>query len=44
MKNADVDGMAPGLEKEIDQLQDRLDPFNHDHKIGVDGRILELAS
>ena len=44
LKKADVDGMAAGLEKEIDQLQDRLDQFNHDHKIEVDGRILELAS
>jgi len=44
LKKADVDGMVAGLEKEIDQLQDRLDQFNHDRKIGVDGRILELAS
>jgi hypothetical protein len=28
----------------IDQLQDRLDQFNHAHQIEVDGRILELAS
>ena len=44
LKKADVDGMVAGLEKEIDQLQDRLDQFNHDRKIEVDGRILELAS
>jgi hypothetical protein len=25
-------------------VQDRLDQFNHDRKIEVDGRILELAS
>ena len=44
LKKADVDGLVAGLEKEIDQLQDRLDQFNHVHKIEVDGRILELAS
>ena len=44
LKKADVDGLTAGLEKEIDQLQDRLDQFNHVHKIEVDGRTLELAS
>jgi len=44
LKKADVDGLVAGLEKEIDQLQDRLDQFNHVHKIEVDGRLLELAS
>lgn len=44
LKKADVDGMVAGLEKDIDQLQDRLDQFNHDRRIEVDGRILELAS
>jgi hypothetical protein len=44
LKKADVDGLVARLEKDIDQLQDRLDQFNHDHKIEVDGRILELAS
>ena len=44
LKKADVDGLVAGLEKEIDQLQDRLDQFNHVRKIEVDGRILELAS
>jgi hypothetical protein len=44
LKKTDVDGLTAGLEKDIDQLQDRLDQFNHDHKIEVDGRILELAS
>src|SRR6478672_4644421 len=44
LKKVDVDGQVARLEKEIDQLQDRLDQFNHDHKIEVDGRILELAS
>ena len=44
LKKADVDTLVAGLEKEIDQLQDRLDQFNHGHKIEVDGRILELAS
>jgi hypothetical protein len=44
LKKADVDALVAGLEKEIDQLQDRLDQFNHGHRIDVDGRILELAS
>ena len=44
LRKADVDGLVAGLEKEIDQLQDRLDQFNHERKIGVDGRILDLAS
>ena len=44
LKKADVDGLVAGLEKEIDQLQDRLDQFNHDRRIEVDGRALELAS
>jgi hypothetical protein len=44
LKKADVDALMVGLEKEIDQLQDRLDQFNHDRKIEVDGRTLELAS
>ncbi len=44
LKKADVDTLVAGLEKEIDQLQDRLDQFNHARKIEVDGRNLELAS
>ena len=44
LKKADVDALAARLEKEIDQLQDRLDQFNHDRRIEVDGRTLELAS
>ena len=44
LKKADVDGLVGRLEKEIDQLQDRLDQFNHDRRIEVDGRTLELAS
>jgi hypothetical protein len=44
LKKADVDGLVAGVEKEIDQLQDRLDQFNHDRRIEVDGRTLELAS
>ena len=44
LKKGDVDGLVAGLEKEIDQLQDKLDQFNHVHKIEVDGRTLELAS
>jgi hypothetical protein len=44
LRKADVDALVAGLEKEIDQLQDRLDQFNHVHRIEVDGRTLELAS
>jgi hypothetical protein len=44
LKKADVDTQVALLENEIDQLQDRLDQFNHVRKIEVDGRILELAS
>lgn len=44
LKKADVDALVVRLEKEIDQLQDRLDQFNHDRKIEVEGRLLELAS
>jgi hypothetical protein len=44
LKKADVDAQVARLEKEIDLLQDRLDQFNHDRKIEVDGRTLELAS
>jgi hypothetical protein len=44
LKKADVDGLVLRLEKEIDQLQDRLDQFNHDRHIEVEGHILELAS
>ena len=39
-----IDARVAGLEKDIDQLQDRVDQFNHDQKIEVDGRILALAS
>jgi hypothetical protein len=44
LKKADVDGLVARLETEIDQLQDKLDQFNHDHTVEVDGRTLELAS
>ena len=44
LKKADVDAQVARLETDIDQLQDKLDQFNHDRKIEVDGRILELAS
>ncbi len=44
LKKADVDALVARLETEIDRLQDKLDQFNHAHKIEVDGRILELAS
>jgi hypothetical protein len=44
LKKADVDTLVLRLENEIDQLQDKLDQFNHDHTIELDGRILELAS
>lgn len=44
LKKADVDALLTRLEREIDQLQDRLDQFNHGHRVEVDGRLLELAS
>jgi hypothetical protein len=44
LKKADVDALVARLEGEIDQLQDKLDHFNHVHRIEVDGRTLELAS
>jgi DNA repair exonuclease SbcCD ATPase subunit len=44
LKKSDVDAQVARLESEIDQLQDKLDQFNHDRKIEVGGRILELAS
>ena len=44
LRKADADALTARLEKEIDQLQDRLDQFNHARKVEVDGRILELAS
>jgi hypothetical protein len=44
LKKADVDALVVRLEYDIDQLQDRLDQFNHAHKIEVDGRILALVS
>lgn len=44
LKKADVDAQVARLEADIDQLQDKLDQFNHDRKIEVDSRILELAS
>ena len=44
LTKADVDALAVRQEKEIDQLQDRLDQFNHDRRIEVAGRTLELAS
>ena len=44
LKKADVDALVASLEKEIDQLQDKLDQFNHDRKVSVERRLLELAS
>ena len=44
LKKADVDALVVRLENDIDQLQDRLDQFNHDRRVEVDGRTLELAS
>lgn len=44
LKKADVDFQVARLETDIDQIQDKLDQFNHDRKIEVDGRILDLAS
>ena len=44
LKKADVDGLVARLEKEIDQLQDKLDQFNHGRTVAVERRVLELAS
>ena len=44
LKKADVDAQVAGLEREIDQLQDRLDQFNHVHRVVVDDGTLALAS
>jgi hypothetical protein len=44
LKKADVDALAQRLETEIDQLQDKIDAFNHRTTVAVDGRTLELAS
>ena len=44
LKKAEVDALVARLETEIDRLQDKLDQFNHDRKVEVDGRTLELAS
>ena len=44
LKKADVDALLVRLEKEIDQLQDKLDQFNHGRKVEVDDRILALVS
>jgi hypothetical protein len=44
LTKGEVDGLVARLEKEIDQLQDKLDHFNHVRKVEIDGRILELAS
>jgi hypothetical protein len=44
LKKVDVDGLVLRLEKEIDQLQDKLDQFNHGRTVAVERRVLELAS
>ena len=44
MKKADVDAQVAGLERDIDRLQDRLDLFNHERRVEVATRTLELAS
>lgn len=44
LKKADVDAQVARLEKDIDRLQDKLDHFNHAHKIEVVAAVLELAS
>ena len=44
LKKSDVDALVVRLESDIDQLQDRLDHYNHAHRIEVDARTLELVS
>lgn len=44
LKKQDVDQQRRDLEKEIDTIQDRVDAFNHQTKIEVPQRTLDLAS
>jgi hypothetical protein len=44
LKKGDVDAQLLRLENQIDQLQDKLDHFNHVHQIELDPRILQLVT
>jgi hypothetical protein len=44
LKKADVDALLARLETEIDQLQDKLDHFNHVRKVEVERAVLDLVS
>ncbi len=44
LKRADVDAKLAQLENTIDQLQDKLDEYNHSTKIEVPQEVLDLAS
>ena len=44
LKKQSVNQQRRILEKEIDEIQDRVDTFNHQTKIEIDQRILDLAS
>lgn len=43
LRKADVDARTTALEAEIDAIQDRLDGFNHDTRLGVDASVIEAA-
>lgn len=43
VKKAEVEELTTKLEIEIDQLQDRLDQFNHNRLIAIDDQVLALA-
>lgn len=45
ISKSDVDKRVKQLEKEIDELQDKIDAYNADgERLSIDARILELAS
>jgi len=44
LKKADVDKATRALERQIDDLQDRIDQFNATHTVAIDSDVLDLAS
>lgn len=44
LKKTDLDAQKRALEKEIDGIQDKVDTFNHQTRIEVPQRTLDLAS
>ena len=43
LRKADVDARTTALEADIDALQDKLDGFNHDTRLGVDPEVIAAA-